>query len=371
MPAEEYGRPKFEHCKRIHDDRAMLTINAEILERAVTDIFQASGVREDEARIVAGHLVDAEACGVVSHGVMRVPQYVQALADGQIVPGTKLRILSETTATAVLDGQHGFGQVMASRAMDWALDRADVTGVSAATLCNCGHTGRLGSYTEQALRRGMAALVMVNTGGHGQWVAPFGGIAGRLSTNPISIVVPAGSDHSLLLDIATSVVPEGKVRAAAAAGKSIPEGWVIDHQGRPASEPAALYGPPRGAILPFGGHKGFALAMLIDALAGGLSGAGCCTDVNTPMGGKTDGIFLVAVKIEAFTPLVAFQRTTGELVRHVKSSPPAPGVQEIMVPGELEARTRSLRLREGIPIEVNTWDALQSLLKRLMAIEGP
>jgi hydroxycarboxylate dehydrogenase B len=154
--------------------RYMPTVKAEFLQNGITGIFLACGVPEEEAQIVAAHLVDAEACGVVSHGVLRVPQYVQALADGQIVRDAKLRILSETTATAVLDGQHGFGQVMAQRAVDWALDRAEHTGVSAVTLCNCSHTGRLGSYTERATQRGMAALMMVNTGGHGQWVAPFG-----------------------------------------------------------------------------------------------------------------------------------------------------------------------------------------------------
>jgi uncharacterized oxidoreductase len=250
----------------------MPTVRAEFLDKAIADIFQACGVPEVEARIVATHLVDAEACGVVSHGIIRVPQYVQAIADGQIVPDAQLRILSEATATAVLDGQHGFGQVMALRAMDWALDRAEHTGVSAVTLCSCSHTGRLGSYTERAIRRGMAAMMMVNTGGHGQWVAPFGGTAGRLATNPISIAVPTDSDAPLLLDMATSVVPEGKIRAVQTAGQPIPEGWIIDHRGQPATSPAELYGPPRGALLPFGGHKGFGLAMLINALAGGLSG---------------------------------------------------------------------------------------------------
>ena len=344
----------FEHCKNIQG-----------LENAVAAIFQACGVPEEEARIVAGHLVEAEACGVISHGLIRVPQYVQALADGQIVPDAKLRVHSETTATAVLDGGHGFGPVMASRAMDWALDRAELTGVCAATLRNCSHTGRLGSYTERATRRGMAAMMMVNTGGAGQWVAPFQGTKGRLSTNPISIAVPTESALPLVLDIATSVVPEGKVRARKAAGQSIPEGWIIDHEGRPATDPAALYGPPRGAILPFGGHKGFGLGMLIDALAGGLSGAGCCTDTITPMAGKTDGVFLVAVKIEAFAPLIDFQQTIGHLIRHVKSAPSAPGLAEILVPGELEAKTRRHRLRDGIPIERATWEALLEILNRL------
>jgi hydroxycarboxylate dehydrogenase B len=238
------------------------------------------------------------------------------------------------------------------------------------SLCNCSHTGRLGSYTERATRRGMAAMMMVNAGGHGQWVAPFGGTAGRLATNPISIAVPTGSDASLLLDMATSVVPEGKVRAFQMAGQCIPEGWIIDHEGQPATDAAGLYGPPRGALLPFGGHKGFGLAMLIDALAGGLSGAGCCTDANSPMGGKTDGVFFIAVKIAAFYPLLEFQRNIGRLVQHVKTSPPILGLPEVLVPGELEAKTRCHRLRDGIPVEPATWEVLQQILDRFhLAIE--
>jgi uncharacterized oxidoreductase len=341
----------------------MPTVSALVLENAVTGIFQACGTPEEEARIVAAHLVEAEACGVVSHGLIRVPQYVQAISEGRIATNAKLRVVCETTATAVLDGGHGFGPVMAARAMDWGLDRAELTGASAVTLQNCGHTGRLGSYTGRAARRGMAAMMMVNTGGDGQWVAPFGGTAGRLATNPISIAVPTDSDEELVLDIATGVVPEGKVRARQAAGQSIPEGWIIDHQGRPATDPAVLYGPPRGAILPFGGHKGFGLAMLIDALAGGLSGAGCCTEASTRMQGKTDGVFLVAVKIAAFAPLLEFQRTIGCLVQHVKSSAPVSGLVEVLVPGELEAKTRRDRLRDGIPVEPSTWEALKHNLR--------
>jgi uncharacterized oxidoreductase len=342
----------------------MPTVPPDLLERQIADVFLARGVPDDEARIVAAHLVEAEACGVVSHGVLRVPQYVQALADGRIVPGVSLRVVSEAPATAVLDGGHGFGQVMALRAMGFALDRAEATGVCAVTLVNCGHTGRLGSYTEHATRRGMAAMMMVNNGGHGQWVAPFGGAAGRLSTNPISIAVPTSTDAPLVLDVATSVAPEGKARALLAAGERVPEGWIIDHQGRPTTSPADLYGPPRGALLPFGGHKGFGLAMLVDALAGGLSGAGCCTDANASLAGKTDGVFIVAVKVAAFCPLPDLQGQITGLVQHVKSAPPAPGATEVLVPGELEARTRRKRLLEGIPVEPATWEALQQLQSR-------
>src|SRR5262249_54754363 len=152
-------------------------------------------------------------------------------------------------------------QVMVLRAVDLARERAERAGVCAVTLVNCSHTGRLGSYTERVARRGMAALIMVNTGGHGQWVAPFGGSAGRISTNPMSLAVPVDGEAALVLDIATSVAPEGKVRALMVAGKSLPEGWIMDAQGQPSTTAADLYGPPRGALLPFGGHKGFGLAM--------------------------------------------------------------------------------------------------------------
>jgi uncharacterized oxidoreductase len=342
----------------------MPTVNAEVLQRTIADILLGCKVPVEEARIVAEHLVDAEACGLPSHGALRVPQYVQAIAAGQIVPGARLSALSETIATVVLDGGHGFGQVMVSKATDWAIDRAERAGVGVVTLRNVGHTGRLGSYTEQAARRGMAGVMMVNSGGHGQWVAPFGATAGRLATNPLSIAVPTSSGDPLVLDMATSASPEGKVRALLAAGVPLPQGWVIDHAGKPTSDPADLYGPPRGALLSFGGHKGFGLAMLVEALAGGLSGAGCCHNADAPLAGKTDGVFMMAIRIEAFAPLAAFEEAMTQLVRHVKSAPPCVPGGEVLVPGETEARHRKRALREGITIVPATWNALLELLRK-------
>jgi uncharacterized oxidoreductase len=338
----------------------MPTIQADALLGLIVGIFRSRSVSAYESQIVAEHLVDAEACGLPSHGVMRVPQYLQAIAEGHIVPGARLRVVFETPATAVLDGGHGFGQVMARQAMALAIDRAERTGVGVVTLRNCGHTGRLGSYTEQATMRGMAGVMMVNAGGHGQWVAPFGGTAGRLATNPLSIAVPTDSGTPLVLDMATSAAPEGKIRAMLAAGQSIPPGWVIDSRGQSTTNPADLYGPPRGALLPFGRHKGFGLAMLVEALAGGLSGAGCCTDANAPMSGKTDGVFMMAIQIEAFAPLAEYARTMTELSRHVKSSPPSTPGSEVLVPGEVEARQRERSLRDGIVVADATWKALQT-----------
>jgi uncharacterized oxidoreductase len=343
----------------------MPIVRAEPLRRAVAAAFVAVGVPAEEADLVAEHLVGAELAGITSHGVLRVPAYVEAVRQGRVVPGAALTVRQQTASTAVLDGNHGFGQVMARRAMDVALAIAGRTGIGAVTLVNCSHTGRLAAYTEQAADRGLIGVMMVNAGGHGQWVAPFGGAAGRLSTNPLSVAVPTGLDFPLVLDIATSVVPEGKVRAFRAAGRPIPEGWALATDGRPATDPADLYGPPRGALLPFGGHKGFGLALVVEVLAGILSGAGCCTDPAAPLEGRTDGVFLAAIDVETFCPLPMFRRQVGLLVRHVKDCPPAPGFGAVLVPGEPEAAERARREREGIPLTEGVWQALREVLEGL------
>ena len=343
----------------------MPILSAQVLTATVKNVFVAIGVEPHEATLVAEHLVEAELAGVSSHGIIRVKQYVRAIEEGKIVPNAKLKVVKETLSTAVLDGGHGFGQVMARQAIDKAIDIADRTGVGVATLVNCGHTGRLGSYTEHATRRGKVGIVMVNAGGHGQWVAPFGGTAGRLSTNPISIGVPSGEEFPLVLDIATSAAPEGKIRAAVGAQSPIPQGWVTTHDGQATTNPADLYGPPRGALLPFGGHKGFGLAVMIDALAGGLSGAGCCHNADAPMDGKTDGALLMAISVESFLPLNLFADQVRDLIHHVKSSPPAMGCDEVVVPGEIEARRIAQAARDGIALEDAVWKDLLDIMGRL------
>jgi uncharacterized oxidoreductase len=342
----------------------MPTIKPDVLVSAISEIFLALRVPSDAARVVAKHLVDADLCGVSSHGIIRVPQYVEAVEAGRVVADARLVIEHETVSAVRLDGGNGFGQVMARGAMEIAVERAGRTGAAVVTLHNCGHTGRIGAYTEQAARRGMAALMMVNSGGCGQWVAPFGGAAGRLATNPLSLAVPTEAGDPLLVDIATSVAPEGKIRTKLAAGQPIPLGWAVDHRGEATTNPADLYGPPRGALLPFGGHKGFGLSMLVDALAGGLSGAGCCTDADGPLAGQTDGVLMLAINVAAFCRPAEFLQMIQRQIAHVKSAPPSAGTVEILVPGELEGRTRRQRLRDGIPVEESTWKQLQQSASR-------
>jgi len=340
----------------------MPTFSPERLTDGVTKTFAACGVPAEAALVVTEHLVEAELSGVTSHGLIRVPQYVDALEEGHITVDAELSVKSSTAGTAVVDGHGGLGQVMARGAMDLAVEKASECGIGAATLVNCSHTGRLASYSLQAAERGMVGMVMVNAGGCGQWVAPFGGIEGRLGTNPVSFAVPTGDDAPLFIDIATSIAPEGKVRAWSTAGRELPEGWLRDSKGNPTTNPADLY--EGGALQPFGGHKGYGLSLMVDLLAGGLSGAGVCSQIDAPKAGATDGVFLLAVNIEAFCPLPMFAQLAGQLIGHVKSSPPAPGFDEVLVAGEREAKTRKERLANGIPIDDKTWETIRAPLDR-------
>lgn len=339
-----------------------LVFSPDALRDGVTQVFVHAGVPDATAAMVADHLLDAEMCGVRSHGLIRVPQYLEVIVEGIVNLHGELTVTRESGATVVLDGQNGFGPVMALQAMDHAIERSERHGIGAATLVNCSHTGRLAAYTQHAAAAGKIGFMCVNAGGHGQWVAPFGGMVGRLGTNPLSFALPRPGGDPLVLDIATSTVPEGKVRATKNAGKEMPPGWVCDHKGQPSSDPDALYGPPRGAILPLGAHKGFGLSLIVDLLAGALSGAGVCSDPDAPLGGATDGVFLLAVSVESFCPLETFAALAGNLIAHIKTATLAPGFDEILFPGESEARCRRDSLENGVAIDALSWEPIASAL---------
>jgi uncharacterized oxidoreductase len=342
------------------------TISPNRLEHFATSIFRALGSGNDEATIVARHLVDSNCAGHDSHGVLRIPQYVRSVREGRIRVNERPAIVRDSVAGAVLDGRFAFGQLIAVSAMQLAINKARTNSVGAVSVFNSNHVGRLASHTLMAAGQGMIGLLTVNAGGAGQLVAPFGGIAGRLATNPISIAAPSpGPGIPLVLDIATSVAPEGKLRAYRQRGQHVPEGWIIDHAGRPSTNPADFYGPPRGALLPLGGpagHKGFGLAFMFDILAGALSGAGCSHENAVPAG---EGLFLMAIDVQQFSPLERFHEQVTELVRHIKTAPPAPGFQEVLVPGEYEQRQELRRRANGIDIEDTTWSEIEAIAQEL------
>jgi uncharacterized oxidoreductase len=222
----------------------------------------------------------------------------------------------------------------------------------------------LAVYALMAAKAGMIGVVMVNAGGGGQSVTPFGGMERRLATNPFSIAVPLSGDFQPVLDVATSMVPEGKIRDYYRRGEGLPPGWIIDAQGRPACDAQQFYGPPAGAILPWGGpvgYKGFGLAFMIDVIAGALSGAGCCGPERVP---AKDGVLFLAIDVEQFVTRAEFDNQVKCLINHVKSCRPAPGFEEVFVPGELEHREQLSRRRQGIAVDDTTWNEINALAYR-------
>lgn len=336
----------------------MPKFSAEKLEKLTCEIFEAAGVPTDEAQIVAESLVKSNLTGHDSHGVIRVTQYTSLIEKGGIVPGAKMVVVKENATTAVLDGNWGFGQVMGRKAMEIAMKKAKDHSIAAVSMLNSNHIGRLGEYPAVAVEQNMIGIIMVNNHGGAQYMPPWGGTARRLSSNPISIAMPTGGDDPILLDISTTVSAEGKVRVRRNRGEELPEGYIIDAQGNPTTDPNDLYGPPVGAILPFGGivgHKGYGLGFIIDALAGALSGAGCSRADAERVG---NAVFIMVIDIEAFISPKEFKNHMDGLIKYVKSSPKMPGVSEILFPGEIEAKETTERLEDGIFIEDETWNQI-------------
>jgi uncharacterized oxidoreductase len=340
------------------------------LETLVASAFERAGAPAAHAQLVANHLVEANAIGHDSHGVLRVPQYCRAIECGELVPNASPVLIRETPAGAVMDGRQSFGQVAVAAAMKLTIEKARHNSVAAVTLRNCYHSGRLGAYSTLAADAGMIGIVMVNAGGGGQSVAPFGGSARRLATNPFSIAAPTAGEFPLVLDIATSMAPEGKIRDYSLRSEKLPEGWIVNANGRPSCDPDEFYGPPVGSLLPLGGqagHKGFGLALMIDVLAGGLSGAGCCRDEVVP---ARDGVLLIALDVKQFSDETHFYDQVRQMIAYVKSCPPAPGFVEVFVPGEIEFREAQKRRRLGIHVDESIWQQIEFFAGRADAMHS-
>ncbi len=339
----------------------MPTFTADRLKSASRDIFAAVGARSEDARIVADALVNANLAGHDSHGVMRIPSYVRWMEQGDVNVKAEFRVVMEADAFAVIDGDWGFGQVMARKAMEVGIAKAAQSGVASISARRCAHIGRAGDYPIMAAEAGLASILFLNTHGAGSLVAPFGGIDRRLSANPIAIGIPRpGGDH-IIVDISTCVVAEGKLRNFRTAGQPAPEGSIIDAEGRPTADASEFYGPPEGAILPIAGHKGFALGLASDILAGALSGAGC-----TRQGVKRVGnsFWATIIDIDRIRRRSDFDRDVADLIDWIKNSRKAEGVSEILVAGEPELRTQAKRKKDGIPVHEATWAAIAATGKR-------
>ena len=340
----------------------MPILHHEALETLARGIFQAIQVPPPGAAWMAELLVRANLRGHDSHGVIRIPQYIASWKKGDANPTAEPVVVQEGPATALVDGKLGFGQIVARRGMEVAMQKATAVGVSTVGVFNSNHIGRLADYTEMALERDMLAILAVNAGGAGQRMAPWGGRAPRLSTNPIAFACPTGGGVPISFDIATTMAAEGKVRVKRNRKETLPPGWVLDADGNPTTDPNAIYGHPPGTILPVGGHKGYALALMIEVLAGIVARGGYSRENPGPV---MNGIFMVVVDISRFVAPGTFRAEVDDLIRYLKSSPTVPGVDQILAPGEPEAITETKRRQAGIFVEDQTWGQIEEVAREL------
>jgi LDH2 family malate/lactate/ureidoglycolate dehydrogenase len=340
----------------------MPRIQADPLAQYAQALLQSLGGPAEEASFVARLLVEADLSGHDSHGVIQIPGYLDAHAQGLIAPGAAFTRERETAATALVDGHWGFGQRLAHEAMMLAIDKARRSGVSAVGAYHCYHVGHLGAYARLVAKAGMVGIIAVNDGGGGQRVAPYGGIAGRLSTNPLAVGLPTGTAAPFILDMSTSVAAEGQVRIKRLRGELMPLGWMIDALGQTTTDPED-FSQMTGTLLPLGGsagHKGYGLGLAVDVLAGILGHAGHSRE---QIPSYNNGLFIIVVDIGRFLPLEVFTTKVRNFLVYVKSCPPASRGNEIVYPGERAARTRRYRRHHGITIDPETWQSLRTIAR--------
>lgn len=313
-------------------------------------VFVAAGMPPENAALVADNLTQGELHGLGSHGVSRLlPVYVKRVRVGAFNPTPDVKVVRRQGSTAVVDGDNGPGAVVGTAAMKLALELAQEHGSGWVAARNSNHFGAAFLYTRMALPLGMIGF---STTAAVPQVAPFGGNAAALGTNPLCIAVPGGERGPIILDMATTVVARGKVQLAALEGKPIPLGWAVDAQGRPTTDPVA---GSKGRMLPLGGYKGYGLALMVEVFSSLLTGAAFGKGIGELFAdfdrGQRMGHFFGALDVSAFMPVDAFRRRVDELIAYVKGMPLAEDAEEILVPGEPEARKAAEYRVTGIPIE--------------------
>jgi len=324
------------------------------LRQVAAAILTAAGSPAAEAKLVADHLVDANLMGHDSHGVQLVRRYVEHIQKGLCRPAAAAVCVTDAGAILQFDGGRGFGIRVGGEAMAAAIARCRSTGVVLMTLRHAHHIARVGAYAEMALAAGLVSIHFVNVVDHAPMVAPFLGRDARFGTNPMCIGIPGTArTPPVLLDMATSAIAMGKVMVASQAGVPVPENTIIDAEGRPTTDPAKYIGPPQGALLPFGLHKGFGLMLACEILAGALSGNGTIQPGTPRRGGIVNNMFSIIVDPARLSDPAAIAREFDALIGYVKSAPTLTG-ETVVIAGEPEADTRRERLEKGIPLPPGT-----------------
>jgi len=340
-------------------------IQYEPLQAFVAQLFEAMGMSPADAAIEAEVLVWANLRGVDSHGVLRVPQYLRSVEMGGMNPKARYSIEKETPATLLVEGDHAFGPVVTVFAMKRAIEKARQVGVGWAAIRNTCHQGAMAYYALMAAHEGLAGMAIVTNPPN---MAPTGAKAAGVHNAPVSIAVPAKEHGAICLDMATSVAARGKIDVAVDKGTSIPLGWALDRDGQPTTDPAAA-----AVLLPAGGYKGYGLALMFECLTGMMVGNPLLapTLLNLyKLHPGTQNSVVAAVDISAFTDLERYKADADLLVKAIKSLPRMEGVEEILLPGEIEDRTYAQRVREGIPLPQRTVDNLRAAAAKL-GVEVP
>jgi LDH2 family malate/lactate/ureidoglycolate dehydrogenase len=334
----------------------MANRSAAELRQVTEKIFTAAGAPADLATEMGEALVGANLAGHDSHGVIRIPAYLRMIAEGQLDPKARPEIIKETATTALVDGKWTFGHVAAKYGTSVAIKKAKESGTAAVSIVRCNHIGRLGQWASQAAAEGVIAMVTVGGGGGGSRggrgsAAPFGGAEPAFSTNPISIGMPGGETPDMLIDFATTVVAEGKLQVARAKKAPVPPGSILDKDGNPTTDAEDFYNG--GMLLPFGGHKGYALAMFVEMLGGAFTPG---DEINGE--GRRGGAVIWAVDAFAFRSPESYADNADFVLQRVKKIKPAPGFKEVLIPGEPEANSATERLNDGIPVADTTWQQI-------------
>jgi len=327
------------------------------LTRAIEAVVAAAGSDAREAGLVAENLVTANLLGHDSHGIGMIPRYIDAVLDGGLAPNQHPKATLDTGALLAVDGCKGYGQVIGGESMQMAIERAKQHGACVMTLANAHHLGRIGHWAEMAVAQGFVSIHFVNVISHAR-VAPYGGRDARFGTNPCCIGIPLPGEAPFVLDYATSAVAQGKLRVAHNKGEKVPPGRLIDADGNPTNDPRYAVIPPYGAMLAFGEHKGYGMALACELLGGALTGGGTWHYEESTKQRVMNGMLAVVIDPKRLGTAPAFEREARLFLDWLRKSRPAPGFDRVRIAGEPERELKAKRSRDGIPVDETTWQEI-------------
>ena len=331
-----------------------MNYSAPSLERFAHCALSAYGCDDEEAKIVAEHLVAANLAGHDSHGIGMLPMYGAQIRDGNLIPNQKPEFLPRNGAITVVDAKMGFGHRITPLALDHAMETIGEQKVAILALRNAGHICRIGTYSEYCSRRGYVSIHMVNVVGHDPIVAPFGAREGGYSTNPVSMAMPLKDSPGPVLDMATSTVAFGKVRVAHNKGQTVPPGCIVDKEGVGTTDPGPMVRAKEGALTAFGEHKGSGLGVMAELMAGALAGTNTIDKARTFPNGVHNNMLSIILDPSGFDDADAIAERAQRYCNFINGLQPAKGIDSVLMPGDPENESRRRRGEHGVPIDAET-----------------